>query len=83
MVCGELGRYLLDIYIKLRTIKYWAKLVTGKQDKLPAILCNFSLRKYAENMSWLKFVKSIFDECGLSNIYISQQFVSVNWLYIM
>ena len=30
MVYGELGRYPLDISIKLRIINYWAKLVTGK-----------------------------------------------------
>ena len=60
MVYGELGRYPLDVYIKLRTIKYWAKLVTGKQDKLPAILCNFSLRKYAIKYYMLKICKVYF-----------------------
>ena len=31
MVYGELGRYPLDIDIKLRNILYWAKLITGKE----------------------------------------------------
>jgi hypothetical protein len=31
MVYGELGRYPLDIDIKVRTISFWAKLISGKQ----------------------------------------------------
>jgi hypothetical protein len=34
MVYGELGRYPLDIDIKVRTISFWAKLISGKQTKL-------------------------------------------------
>ena len=30
VIYGELGRYLLDIDIKLRNISYWATLITGK-----------------------------------------------------
>jgi hypothetical protein len=38
MVYGELGRYPLDIDIKVRTISFWAKLISGKQTKLSAII---------------------------------------------
>jgi hypothetical protein len=31
MVYGELGRYPLDIDIQVRTISFWAKLISGKQ----------------------------------------------------
>jgi hypothetical protein len=41
MVNGELGRYPLDIDIKVRTISFWAKLISGKQTKLSLyIFCN-------------------------------------------
>jgi hypothetical protein len=33
MVYGELGRYPIDIDIKVRTISYWARLLSGKQAK--------------------------------------------------
>jgi hypothetical protein len=33
MVDGELGRYPIDIDIKVRTISYWARLLSGKQAK--------------------------------------------------
>jgi hypothetical protein len=31
MVYGELGRYTLEIDIKVRKISYWCKLIQGKQ----------------------------------------------------
>ena len=37
MIYRELGRYPLDIDIKLRNISYWAKLITGKDIKLSVI----------------------------------------------
>jgi hypothetical protein len=50
MVYGELGRFPLGIYVKLRIINYWAKLLTGKQEKILAILYNFSLLNYRTNI---------------------------------
>ena len=76
MVYGELGRFSLGIYVKLRIINYWAKLLTGKQEKILAILYNFSLLNYRTNIPWLKSVKSILDECGLSYVWNNQYFVS-------
>ena len=38
MVYGELDRYPLDIDTKARTIYFWAKLISGKQTKLSAIV---------------------------------------------
>ena len=37
MICEELGRYPLDIDMKLRNILYWSKLITGKDIKLSII----------------------------------------------
>ena len=37
MVNGELGRYPLEIDIKVRMISYWCKLIRGKQSKLSTI----------------------------------------------
>ena len=34
MVYGELGRYPIEIDIKLRMVSFWAKILTGKQTKL-------------------------------------------------
>ena len=37
MVYGELGRYPLEIDIKVRMISYWCKLIQGKQSKVSTI----------------------------------------------
>ena len=37
MVYGELGRYPISIDIKVRIIKFWCKLIMGKQSKLSHI----------------------------------------------
>jgi hypothetical protein len=59
MVYGELGRYPLDIDIQVRTISCWAKLISGKQTKLSAIIykCMYNmLRVRDRNFMWLKYV---------------------------
>jgi hypothetical protein len=35
---------------------------------------------YRPNISWLKSVKSILDECDLSYVWTDQYFVSATWL---
>jgi hypothetical protein len=49
MIYGELGRYPMDIDIKVRIISYWARLLTGKQSNLSfyiyKCMYDFSLSK--------------------------------------
>ena len=66
---------------QLRIINYWGKLLTGKQEKIPAMICNFPLLNYATNIPWLKSVKSILDECGLLYVWTNIYCVSATWLY--
>ena len=67
MIYGELGRYPLDIDIKLRNILCWSKLITGKDIKLSII--SYRLLYLSQNnncqFSWLNYVESILNECGL------------------
>jgi hypothetical protein len=82
MIYGELGRYPLDIDIKLRNILYWAKLITGKDIKLSII--SYRLLYLSQNnncqFSWLNYVESILNECGLSCVWLNQYFISEEWL---
>ena len=41
MSCAKLGRYPLDIEIKLRNILHWAKLITGKDIKSLSFLTGY------------------------------------------
>lgn len=64
-------------------VKYWIQLLTGKQKKYCTILYNLLLTKYFNSgvtFSWINVVKSIFDECGMSNIFEYQYFPNINWL---
>jgi hypothetical protein len=51
MVYGELGRYLLEIDIKIRMVSYWTKFIDGKQSKLSNVVfhCNFSITLLCKN----------------------------------
>ena len=84
MVYGELGRYPLNIDIKVRMISYWAKLLCGKQSKISSILYKLIYRKFqndpALDYKWLNSIKSLFTECGFNYIWESQAFLNVKWL---
>jgi hypothetical protein len=57
MIYGELGRYPLDIDIKVRNILYWAKSITEKDIKLSII--SYRLLYLSQNnncqFSWLNY----------------------------
>jgi hypothetical protein len=78
MSCAKLGRYPLDIEIKLRNILYWAKLITGKDIKLSII--SYRLLYLSQNnncqSSWLNYVESILNKYGLSYVWLIQYFIS-------
>jgi len=87
MVYGELGRSPLSIEVKIRMIGYWCRLLNGKQSKLSVCAYKVMIENYdinnPRNTKWLAFVKSILDDCGLSNIWESQENVenlNAKWL---
>ena len=72
MVYGELGRYPIVIDIKVRTISYWVRLLSGiKQAKFSNVFYRLS-RNLNENgdtnLNWVYFIRTILNECGF--IYI-------------
>jgi hypothetical protein len=38
MIYGELGRYPIEIDVKMRIISFWTKLCCGKESKLSTII---------------------------------------------
>ena len=84
MIYGELGLFPIEIYIKLRMISYWARLLSGKETKLSylsyAILHNlFTIENFY--FSWIKHVIHIFDDTGYSYIW-TQQFSQESDLFL-
>ena len=47
---GELGRFTVDITVKLRMIIYWNRLITGKQSKLTQLVYKLLLKDVHNNV---------------------------------
>ena len=80
MVYGELGRYPISIDIKVRMIKFWCKLIMGKQSKLSHIcyklLYNNNFLKDGFSL-WIKNIQDILNKSGLSYIWLYQNCISL------
>lgn len=77
MVYGELGRFPLDIDIKLRMVSFYSRLLKN-ENKLSCIVFKLMFNLHFDNVcnfKWISFLKSIFDSCGLSYIFTDQQFI--------
>ena len=83
MVYGELGRYPLHIRAKRQFVTFWAKTLHGKSSKLSYVMLT-NLHKLHErgdfSSTWLMSVKNVLDHCGMSNIWLTQNAISLQWL---
>ena len=41
MIYGEFGAYPMSVYVKLRMVDYWSKLINGIDSKLSLILYKY------------------------------------------
>ena len=83
MIYAELGRYPMDIDIKVRIISSLAIFLTGKQSKLSFLIykcmSNLSLNNNI-NFDWIQFVKGVFDNCGYTYEWEPHTFITDIWL---
>lgn len=83
MVYGELGRFPVDITIKVQMVSYWAKLITGDESKLSVMLYQKLLDLYRRNIfksKWLTSIQNTLNICGIGNIFLTQDNVNITWL---
>ena len=83
MIYGELGRYPLSIVTKKRIISFLYKLVSGNTNKLSSSLYRILLNDFLSETyeyDWISFVKSIFDDTGLSYIWTEHFVENSTWL---
>ena len=84
MIYGELGRYPLDIRLKVKLICYWYNVIHSKTSKLNNICYNILLQLSNDNImenAWLKCVKQTLTNCGLIFIWNSQAAnIKYDWL---
>ncbi len=82
MIYGELGQYPLSIKIKLRMVDLWIRL-NRNENKISSILCkllSIYYTNYGFENKWICYVKSIFDNCGMSNIWLNTDLYSKEWI---
>jgi hypothetical protein len=75
IVYGEFGKSPLQNVVDKRMIQFWIKVSEGKSSKLSNIVYRllYKLHNTGEFKSvWLDKVKTILDNCGLSDIWASQ-----------
>ena len=75
IVYAELGRYPITVSVKLRMINFWSRLLNGKESKICAVLYKLVFLYYNDygiNTKWISYIKNIFDNCGMSNIWNAQ-----------
>ena len=85
MIYGELGILPMSLFVKCRMVSFWIRTLEAKENKLSSILYKSLYEWYETNMvksSWIRFVKDISNECGLSYVWQFQHFVNFdeNWL---
>ena len=83
LVHGEFGRFPLIIDIKCRTLTFWNKLKSSNKlsSKIARLLYIMNING-TQGFKWIEFVKSTFDEIGLSFMYSDQQYESADWIFI-
>ena len=59
MICGELWRTPLSVNVKMRMMKYWVKLLHGKNTKLSYILYKLLCTLYQRNMKVQECIQGI------------------------
>ena len=83
MVYGEFGRFPIAIQIKIRMIKFWAKILTGKNTKISYKLYLLLLYLHKNNIyscKWILFIEKILQDVGLNYIWLSNVVTNINWL---
>lgn len=81
LVYGELGRFPLIVDIKCRILCFWNSLVGSNKLSAKFALLQYNLNKNGLlDTKWIKFVKSTFNEVGLTFIFSDYLHVSSLWL---
>ncbi len=80
MVYGESGRMPIRLVVQQRMVNYFLRTVNSKPEKLSRIAYHLMHNSHDIEFPWYNFVKSTFDNCGLSGIWINQDFENVIWL---
>ena len=82
MVYGELGKHPLSVNIKANMLRFWSRIINGKESKLSYTMYQLLYNLHLSNVytsDWIKSIKGILIEIGEPNIWFNQS-VNSNWL---
>ena len=79
MVYGELGRFPLEINVKIRMVTFWRKLLCSEKFSSYMYKLLFSL-KQSDNCTfkWLEYIESIFNDTGMGYVFANQDSTDYN-----
>jgi hypothetical protein len=83
MVYGELGKYPISVIMKVHMIRFWCRILIGKEFKLSFLLYKLmyiNFINYGYENKRLSFIQNILNNCGISNIWLNQNSCSSVWL---
>jgi hypothetical protein len=84
MICSELCRTPLSVNVKMRMMKYWVKLLHGKNTELSYILykllCTLYTRNEGAKFKWIECIQGILQNCGLNFVCLSQNVENIESL---
>ena len=87
MVYEELGRYPIDIDIKVRMISHWSKLILGNQSTISSLSYKLLYIKDFQNENFtsasLNTIRCNLNDCGMSYIWNLQNCISDKWLKLV
>lgn len=74
----------MSIQVKVRIIKFWCNLFdTTREKKISSMLYKLLYidnNNYGIENKWLSFITGILDNCGMSNIWQHQNYISKQWI---
>ena len=85
MVFGETGHFPIWVFVKVRMLSFWFKLISEQnKNKLSSIVYKLLYRLYCNGThesSYIKCIRSYLIEVGLPNIWFSQDVSNTNFLW--
>ena len=81
MFYAELGRYPIQITNDARIIKFWNKIVIGKQSKMSYYCYQSVNQKLGRASKWINPILKIFETTGKLHIWTKQQQLNNNFVH--
>jgi len=80
---GELGRYPISVVIQSRMISYWARILSGKEQKIARLVYQYMLNQPNGDYKWPNKIKDILCSVGRPDIWENQTTINLNKIHLI